>query len=74
MSPLAEGLRSAREAAGLSREQVAIHIGRSWQAVRGYERGMWTPPLDRLQALAALYGVTLDDLVNGKPGVSPDAA
>jgi transcriptional regulator with XRE-family HTH domain len=57
-------LRAAREAAGLSRERVAIAIGRSWRSICNYEGGHAAPSAHSLLALAELYGVAVDDLLD----------
>ncbi|CUR54204.1 hypothetical protein NOCA2140027 [metagenome] len=60
---LPHNLSCARVRCGLSREQTAVAVGRSWATVRGYELGTTTPPLDVLSALADLYGVSVGSLV-----------
>jgi DNA-binding XRE family transcriptional regulator len=55
-------LRRARERAGLRREPVAVAVDRSTKTIECYESGAVTPPGDILVALAALYGVTVEDL------------
>jgi transcriptional regulator with XRE-family HTH domain len=54
-------LRQLREAAGYSREQVAVAIHRSWNAVYQYERGETSPGAEALAALAALLNCRIDD-------------
>lgn len=46
-------LRTARESAGLSREQVAVAIGRSAASVQLYELGNVVPPGTVLERLSA---------------------
>ena len=48
----------------LSQEEVAEHIGVSRQAVAKWENGETTPDIINCKALAELYDVSLDDLVN----------
>ncbi len=55
-------LRGAREASGLSREEAATSIGRTYPSIQSYENGVNVPPGNVLIALAALYGVTVEDL------------
>ncbi len=69
--PFAVNLKAAREHAGLSREQAALAIGRTWSSLAAYERGVVTPPLAVLDRLAEVYGVRLAALV--EPAV-PDVA
>lgn len=54
-------LRERRRAAGLSQEQLAVAIGRSYSSVRFYERGVTTPPADVLTALAVAIGCAPTD-------------
>lgn len=61
---LGDRLLAARTASQLSREQVAVAIGKSWASVRAYELGAATPPLDVLSELASVLGVTVGDLVD----------
>jgi DNA-binding XRE family transcriptional regulator len=59
-------LRAAREYAGLGREYVAITLGRSYHTIQAYETGQAVPPGNVLVTLAALYGVTVEDLCRGE--------
>lgn len=54
-------LAAARTTLGLSREQVAVEIHRSYHTVTSYELGRQTPPAEVLGALAELYGVNVDE-------------
>ena len=60
---LASRLRTARESAGFSQEDVERAIGIARTTLANYEHGVSMPGLMRTVALAALYGVTLDWLV-----------
>jgi transcriptional regulator with XRE-family HTH domain len=55
-------LRAARERAGLSREYVAVERGKSHATIEAYEGGRVIPPGNELVALAALYGVAVEEL------------
>jgi DNA-binding XRE family transcriptional regulator len=57
-------LRAAREAAGLSRERVAVEVDRSWRAIYSYEDGTNTPPVPVLVRLCELYRVKVDDVLD----------
>ena len=59
-------LAALRKAHGLSQESLAEQIGVSRQAVSKWERAESSPDTDNLTALAALYGMTLDALLNGE--------
>lgn len=60
---VASRLRTARESAGFSQEDVEEALGITQAALSNYEHGVRMPGLLRAVALAALYGVTLDWLV-----------
>lgn len=64
---LGNTLSRLRRAQGLSQEQVADRIGVSRQAVSKWEADRSRPELDKLAALASLYGVTLDELAGREP-------
>ena len=55
-------IRYYRENAGISREQAAVHSGRSLSAVRDWELNQRMPSRLQLVRLAKLFGVTLTDL------------
>jgi transcriptional regulator with XRE-family HTH domain len=61
---LADRLQAFRKRFGYSQEFVANKVGVSRQAVFNRESGESSPSLDNLKALASLYYVSLDDLVN----------
>lgn len=61
---LAQNLTTLREQKQLSLERVAELIGVSRQAVSKWEQGESLPDLLHCDALAELYGVTLDDLLH----------
>lgn len=59
---LSEKIYELRRKNGLSQETLAERIGVSRQAVSKWETGAATPELDKLRALCACFGVTLDEL------------
>ena len=63
---MAQRLVDRRKAAGLSQEALAAQLGVSRQAVSKWERSESSPDTDNLIALAALYGVSLDELLHGE--------
>lgn len=71
---MAQRLVDRRKAAGLSQEALAAQLGVSRQAVSKWERSESSPDTDNLIALAALYGVSLDELLYGKAVDSTDEA
>ena len=63
--PLANRLTELRKAQGYSQEQLAEKLEVSRQAISKWERGESLPDLNNLIALAKLYQISLDDLVQG---------
>lgn len=62
----ANRLYEYRKKNNLSQEELAERIGVSRQAVSKWERAEASPDTDNLIMLAKIYGVTLDELLNGK--------
>jgi transcriptional regulator with XRE-family HTH domain len=60
-------LFGARKAAELSRDEVGVFLGKTSRTIEAYERGTAIPPGNVLVALAALYGVTVEDLCTDDP-------
>lgn len=63
MKPLGERLYELRTERDLSQDEVAERVGVSRQAVSNWERGETKPDTENLIALARMYGMSLDDLV-----------
>lgn len=59
-----EEIRRRRQAAGLTRERLAVAIGRSFPSVVSYESGHIQPPVAVLVRIAAELGCTVDDLLD----------
>ena len=70
----AQRLVDRRKAAGLSQEALAAQLGVSRQAVSKWERSESSPDTDNLIALAALYGVSLDELLYGEAASDADSS
>lgn len=64
---LGENLQRLRKSAGLSQEEVAGRLFVSRQSVSKWENGQAEPGVENLKALAALYGVTMDQLTGMAP-------
>ncbi len=69
---MAQRLVNRRKAAGLSQEALAAQLDVSRQAVSKWERSESSPDTDNLIALAALYGVSLDELLYGEAANDAD--
>ncbi len=59
---LAEKIKTARNRAGMSQQELAdaIHVSRS--AVAKWESGKGLPDIENLKAIAGIFGMTLDEL------------
>ena len=62
----ANRLYQYRKKMGISQEELAARIGVSRQAVSKWERAEASPDTDNLIELAKVYGLTLDELLQGK--------
>lgn len=62
---LAERLRENRMRCKMSQEFVAEAVGVSRQAVSKWENGISDPSTANLIALAKLYGISAEELLNG---------
>ena len=63
MTPFNSNLRTAREQAGITRQELADSIGISVSALGQYEQGRREPDLQKLVAIAAALHVSVDDLL-----------
>ena len=61
--PLGERLKALRNQIGFSQEMVAERVGVSRQAVTKWESGQTIPTGENLAALAELYAISLDELM-----------
>ena len=62
----AERLMALRRAKGWSQEELGEKLGVTRQTVSKWELGSTTPEMEKLSAMGGLFGVSLDELVNGK--------
>ena len=62
---IAERLRAAREAAGITQKEAADALGITLQAISSYERAVTRIDVESLGILCSLYGVSVDSIVNG---------
>lgn len=70
---IANRLVQLRKQSNLSQEELAMRLGISRQAVSKWERAESSPDTDNLIALAALYKMSLDDLVHSDLPPEPAA-
>lgn len=59
-----DNLISLRKMKQMSQEQLAEAVGVSRQTISKYETGEALPDIDKCKIMAALFDVSLDDLVN----------
>lgn len=59
-------LQELRKINGYSQEALAEKLGVSRQSISKWERAEASPEIDKLMALAEIYGTTVDDLLNTK--------
>lgn len=59
-----DNLVSLRKMKQMSQEQLAEAVGVSRQTISKYETGEALPNIDKCKAMAELFDVSLDDLVN----------
>lgn len=62
MSYVNENIRVLRNRMGLTQEKFAALMGINRKVVGSYEENRATPPLDKLNRMASLFGVSLDQL------------
>jgi transcriptional regulator with XRE-family HTH domain len=60
-------LRAARKTADLKKEQLALLVGRSSEAIHLYECGHRRPPTEILERLAAACGVSVAAFFDDDP-------
>ena len=63
-----DNLTHLRKMKKMTQEGVAEKVGVTRQAVAKWESGETLPDLEKCRLLAELFGVSLDDLANYKPG------
>lgn len=56
-------LRAARINAGFTQEEVAETLGKSKNTIVGYETYKRVPDVKTAQRMAALYGMSIDDII-----------
>lgn len=64
---VASNLRAFRAKADLSQEEVARKIGVNPSSIINWESGKNIPSFEKVCSLAALYGVSVDEIRGEKP-------
>ena len=62
---VAENIKQARKAVGMSQDELAEHIGANRVTISKYENGLTEPNIDMLRKLSVIFNVSIDDLING---------
>lgn len=60
---IGEKIRKLRREKNLTQEEIAAHLGISFQAISKWERGDGYPDITLLPALANYFGVSVDELI-----------
>lgn len=60
---IGENIKRVRLERGLTQEEVATHLGISFQSISKWERGDGYPDITMLPALADYFGTSIDDLL-----------
>lgn len=63
-----QNLKEARQLKGITQEQLAKMLGITQGAVAQWENGLTHPAFDKLQTVASVLGVTVDELIKKKAG------
>lgn len=60
---IGENIKRIRCERNLTQEEVATHLGISFQSISKWERGDGYPDITMLPALANYFGISIDDLI-----------
>ena len=60
-----KNLREARKACGLTQKQVATALNVVESCYANWEQGRTEPNIETLRKLGELFGIGLDELING---------
>ncbi len=60
---IGENLKRFRKKKGYTKQYIAKFLGVKWDTVNKWEKGIFKPGLDKLQKLADLFEISLDDLL-----------
>ena len=71
-SSIGKRIQAGRKALGLTQEQLAEKLSVSGQAVSKWESDISCPDITTLPQLADILGVSVDELLRGKPETVPE--
>ena len=56
-------LKAARVNANMTQEYVAVQVGKAKNTIQNYENGKSVPDIETGKKLAALFGLSVDDII-----------
>lgn len=56
-------LKAARVNANITQEEAASAVGKTRNTIQNYESGRSIPDIETAKKLAAIYGLTVDDII-----------
>ncbi|MBQ7336886.1 MAG: helix-turn-helix transcriptional regulator [Clostridia bacterium] len=68
---IGNNIKALRTQAGLTQEQLAEHLGVTYQAISKWETGANTPDISLLPGIAAVFGTSIDALFAKEPALPP---
>lgn len=68
---IGQNIASYRKKAGMTQEELSEKIGFTAQAISKWENDLSYPDLEIVRKLAEIFGVTVDQLLNGEDSVPP---
>ena len=66
MSQIGKNIKKNRSQKGITQDQLAEHLNVTRQAVSNWENGKTQPDIETLTAIAAYFGISVEDLIYGK--------
>jgi transcriptional regulator with XRE-family HTH domain len=67
MATIHENIKRLRKSNGWTQAELAQRLGTSQKVITSYETGVKTPPVGRLPDLAAVFGVTIEEIIGKQP-------
>ena len=67
MAIIHENIKRLRKSKGWTQTELAQHLGTSQKVITSYETGVKTPPVGRLPDLAAVFGVSIEEIIGKQP-------
>lgn len=59
-------IKKLRKSKGWTQTELAKRLGTSQKVITSYETGAKKPPIKRLPNLAAVFGITIDELIDSQ--------